>query len=77
LSQQDQPESGGADNGFSAGGDAEFPEDGVNVELHGVLADAQSQRDGFVGQPFSDKAEDGEFARGDFLEERLGLSIIP
>jgi hypothetical protein len=76
-SQKDQSQPRGADNGFGARGDAEFAEDGVDMELHGVLADTQSKCDGLVGQPLGDKAEDGQLARGQFLDGRLSFSITP
>jgi hypothetical protein len=52
CSEREQAAAGGEDDGFSAGGGAELVEDGVDVELGGVAADAKAGGDVAVGQTF-------------------------
>ncbi len=56
--QEDQAEARGAHHRFGAAACAELAEQGVDVELDGVLADVEPQGDGLVGQSLSQQAQD-------------------
>ena len=48
-------------HGLRAALSAELREDGIDMELHRVIADAKPRGDGFVRQPLGDDAEDREW----------------
>src|SRR3990172_12534519 len=66
-SEEDQPEAGGEDDGLSTALGAQLAQDGVDVELHGMLADAQPLSDGLIGQALGQELEHLHLARGQLL----------
>ncbi len=61
--EDNQPQAGGADDGLGAALRAQLAHNGVDVELDGMLADAQLAGDGLVGQPFGQQLQHFKFAR--------------
>src|SRR5262245_11120127 len=53
---------------------SQLAEDGVDVELGGVLADAEALGDALVGEALGEELEDFELARGQGLGQLFGWS---
>ena len=51
--EEEEPQTGGADHGLRPALRPQFAQDGVDVELDGMLADVQAVSDGFIGETFS------------------------
>ena len=66
--EHDQPEPGGADDGFGAALRAELAEDGVDVELDGMVANPQSLCDGLIGEALGQELQHFQLTRGQILD---------
>src|SRR3954454_4942279 len=68
-SEGDQPQSDGLDDRLAAALHAELAEDGIDVELDRVVADAQPLGDPLVGEPLTEELQHLALPRGEVLDE--------
>src|SRR5437016_11233099 len=75
--EDDQSEARRFRDGFRTATRAQLAEDGTDVELHGVLTDAQLARDLPVGQTSGQPLQDLLFTRGQFLHRDVRILTPP
>ena len=72
--QQDKAKASGASHSFGATLSPQLAQNGVNVELDGVIADTQTGCNAFVGQSFSQEPQNFHLSGGEALHQWcLGL----